>query len=357
MSLIADLLSKVKQQEPKRDVPPLLKDSVQQATVERQARNKYTIPLVVVMAIAVTGVGAVFLMDFFDKPAKTLPHTPAVPIQAIPAPAVQQREPAVAISPPQTAGKDEIHTAAKKEPIRTEAASVVHKKASPKRQVQKAAPKLAGDWQEMKQERASGVRSEAQGEETEKISKQDKDVYLYTARTYELQKNYQKALSDYRKVLTVDPRNFMVMNNISSALIQLGSYDEAIKYAEKALHIRKDYIYSFINMGVAYSQLGRYNEGEGYLRRALLMEPSNRYALLNLGLLYEKSKAYDKAREIFIRLSDTGDAQGYIGLARIAEKQGRTAEAVNYYRAAMSLEVSNSPIWNLANDRLWQLTK
>ncbi|MCX5855746.1 MAG: tetratricopeptide repeat protein [Deltaproteobacteria bacterium] len=352
MSLITDLLSKVKQQEPKRDVPPLLKDSVQHATVERQARNKYTIPVVVVMAIVVTGVGAMFLMDFFDKPAKSLP-----PRQPVAATSLQPREPALVPSPPRAAEKVAMPATIKEEPEKIEGAPPHHKKTSLKRLARKPAPKSAGDWKEMKQERASGVNSEEQVDENEKISKQDKDVYLYTARTYELQKNYQKALSDYRKVLTVDPRNFMVMNNISSALIQLGSYDEAVRYAEKALHIRKDYIYSLINMGVAYSHLGKYKEGESYLQRALLMEPSNRNALLNIGLLYEKSKSYDKAREFFIRLSDTGDAQGYIGLARIAEKQGRTAEAVNYYRAAMSLEVSNSPIWNLANDRLWQLTK
>jgi tetratricopeptide (TPR) repeat protein len=147
------------------------------------------------------------------------------------------------------------------------------------------------------------------------------------------------------------------MNNISSTLIQLGSYDEAIRYAEKALHIRKDYIYSLINMGVAYSHLGKYKEGEGYLQRALLMEPSNRNALLNIGLLYEKSNALNKAREFFVRLSDTGDAQGYIGLARLAEKQGRPSEAINFYKLVVSVENRDSQVWNFANDRIWQLTR
>jgi tetratricopeptide (TPR) repeat protein len=352
MSLITDLLSKVKQQEPKRDVPPLLKDSVQQATVERQARNKYTIPLVVVMAIAVTGVGAMFLMDFFDKPAKTLP--PRLPVAVT---SLQPREPAVVPSPPQAAEKVAMQATIKEEPEKIEVAPPNHKKTSLKRLARKTAPKSAGDWKEMKQGKTSGVNSEEQGDENEKISKQDKDLYLYTARTYEVQKNYQQALTDYRKVLTVDPRNFVVMNNISSTLIQLGSYDEAIRYAEKALHVRKDYIYSLINMGVAYSHLGKYKEGEGYLQRALLMEPSNRNALLNIGLLYEKSNALNKAREFFVRLSDTGDAQGYIGLARLAEKQGRPSEAINFYRLVVSVENRDSQVWNFANDRIWQLTR
>ncbi len=354
MSLITDLLSKVKQHEPKRDVPPLLKDSVHQAVTERRTRNKYVIPLVVVMAIAVTGVGAMFLMDLFDKPAKPLSLNPAVPASA---PAVQQREPVVTTSLPQAAVKGAIQTDAIEKPDRTEEVSAIEKKASPKRHVRKISPKPLGGWKEMKQERASAAGREGRADGIETISKQDKDVYLYAARTYEEEKNYQKALSSYRKVLIADPGNYMVMNNISSTLIQLGAYDEAIRYAQEALRVRKDYTYSLINMGVAYSQLGKYKEGEGYLQRVLLMEPSNRYALFNLGLLYEKGNAYDKARECFVRLSAMGDARGYLGLARIAEKQGRSSEAVNFYRSAMSAEKRHSQTWDFANDRIWQLTR
>lgn len=354
MSLITDLLSKVKQQEPKRDVPPLLKDSIHQATTERRTRNKYVIPLVVVMAIAVTGVGAMFFMDSFDKPSKPLSLNPAVPASA---PAVQRHESAVTKSLPQAAVKGAIQTTAMEKPDRREEVSAIKKKALPKRHVRKTSSKPLGGWKEMKQERASAVSREDQTEGTEIISKQDKDVYLYAARTYEEEKNYQKALSSYRKVLTADPGNYMVMNNISSTLIHLGAYDEAIRYAQEALRVRKDYIYSLVNIGVAYSRLGKYREGEGYLQRVLLMEPSNRYALFNLGLLYEKDNAYDKARECFVRLSAMGDARGYLGLARIAEKQGRASEAINFYRSAMSVEKRHSQTWDFANDRIWQLTR
>ncbi len=352
MSLITDLLSKVKQQESKRDVPPLLKDSVQQDTAERKRKNKMTLLLAAVLIVIVSGLGALFLIDFLDKPAKPLPPRPPMAVPAAPV-----RESAVAVPLPQAAEKGGVRTAEKKESAKSENIAPPHKKAAPKRLAKKTAADSGDALREMRQQKASGAEAEPQGGMGEKISKRDKDVYLYTARTYEMQKDYQKAVSNYRMVLTVDPGNYIVMNNISSALIQLGSYDEAIRYAGEALQIRKDYIYSLINMGIAHSQLGRYKEGEDYLLRALSLEPSNRHVLLNIGLLHEKSNAFDKAREFYTRLADKGDAQGYIGLARLAEKEGKRREAVDLYRAVMSLEGRNSELWNVANDRVWRLTR
>ena len=191
-----------------------------------------------------------------------------------------------------------------------------------------------------------------------KISAQDdKDFYLYTARTYELQKNYQQALANYKKVMVIEPDNFVVMNNIACAMIHLGAYEEAIEYAKGALSIRKGYVPSLINLGVAYGRLGKHQESEGYFLRALSVEPKNRIILLNLGLICEKMDALDRAGGYFATLSETGDAEGYLGLARIAEKQKRTKDAVSFYQTVISLGKADSQPWIFANERLMQLTR
>jgi len=177
------------------------------------------------------------------------------------------------------------------------------------------------------------------------------------ARTFEMEKNYHLALSNYKKVIVIEPDNYVVMNNISCTLIRLGSYEEAIEYAKRALSLRRDYTPSLTNLGAAYGQLGKYHESEGYLLKALSMEPKNRVILLNLGLIYEKMGALDKAGKYFVSLSETGEVEGHMGLARIAEKQGRTADAVSFYKTAMSFDNAGSQAWNFANERLLQLTR
>jgi Tfp pilus assembly protein PilF len=323
MSLINDLLSKVKRQDPKRDVPPLLKEAVMQKTADRKMRSRFMIPLAIAALVAASGVVALFLMDFSQ----------------VPAPASRTK-------------------AAEHKPQRIKTAPIVRGKARPRSAVKTSVTTgSVENRDETRQEKASGMNKPDQAEKTKGISSWDRDLYLYQARTYEMQKNYQGAVSSYRKVLAMDPGNYIVMNNLSGALIQAGAYEEAIGYAQQALQIRKDYMFSHINLGIAYSQLGKYAEGEGYFRQALSSDPANRLALLNLGLLQEKRKALDNAREVFARLSDAGDTRGYLGLARIAEKQGKTADAIKFYQTAMSMESRESPLWATANDRLWQLSK
>ncbi len=172
-----------------------------------------------------------------------------------------------------------------------------------------------------------------------------------------MQGKYSKALSNYKKVLTIEPNNYIVMNNISSMLIYLRSYDEAILYAQKALNIKKDYPSPLINIGIGYGCLGKVSESERYFQRALAIEPSNHNALLNLGILYEKQNSLEKANEYFVKLSDVGDVQGYLGRARIAEKRKRIADAIHYYRLVVSTDAGDSQISDTARERLLQLTK
>lgn len=360
MSLISDLLYKVNRQDPKRDVPPLLKEAVMQKTADRKTRSRFMIPLAIAAFAAAAGVGAIFLMDFFQAPAPVsrtpMKTTEVSPPVAPAATSIVQLETVVVAAVPKSDEKRSMK-AAEHKPQKIETAPV-RRKTTPRSPVKTSV--TAGSVEnrdETRQEKASGEGKPDQAEKTEGISRRDRDLYLYTARTYEMQKNYQGAVSNYRKVLAMDPGNYIVMNNLSCALIQTGAYEEAIGYAQQALQIRKNYLFSHINLGIAYSQLGKYAEGEGYLRQALSTDPANRLALLNLGLLQEKRNAMDSAREVFARLSDAGDTQGYLGLARIAEKQGKTADAILFYQTAMSMESRESPLWATANDRLWQLSK
>lgn len=361
MSLIRDLLSKVKRQEPRRDVPPLLRDTVMQAAAERKTRSRLMIPLSIAALAAAVGVGIIFLLDYVYQPASVSQPPAATIAAAPPAPPaatshVQQPERAVAAVGPKVDEKQPLQVEAHKQK-KTRAAPTAHRKAVRRSPVETSVKAgSAGKLDEARQEKASGMAKADQAEKNE-ATRRDRDLYLYAARTCEMQKNYQGAVSNYRKVLAMDPDNYIVMNNLSGALIQTGAYDEAIRYAQQALQIRKDYLFSLINLGVAYSRMSNYEEGERYLRRALSADPANRLTLLNLGLLLEKRNDPDRASEAFARLSDTGDAQGYLGLARIADRQGKAADAIRLYQTVMSMESRESPLWAAATDRLRQLSR
>ena len=183
----------------------------------------------------------------------------------------------------------------------------------------------------------------------------NKDLQLYLARSYENKKDYSKAFDSYKQILDVDPGNYLVMNNISSLLLHLEAFEEAIEYSEMALNIKKDYVPSLINLGIAYIKSGSLVAGEGYLLKVISIETSNKYALFNIALLYEKIGEYDKAYGSYQRLSKMKDYQGYLGLARIAEKQNRISDAIMFYRELMSIEDIDPGIKRMANDRVYML--
>jgi tetratricopeptide (TPR) repeat protein len=361
MSLITDLLSKVKQREPKRDVPPILKDTVVQSTAERRTRKRLMVALALVFAVVAAGFGAIYLIDFLKEPS-LVTRAPVVATTTI--------QPAPQVVTPQPSQQSEVRTpaTADEDPKAIETAvtpargkdSLTHpseKKLTRKKYAKGIKPEARDRLKEIRQEKASGVEPMGSEKETKRFSKEDRDAALYVARTYEIQKKYRQALSRYMEVLEMEPTNYAVMNNVSSMLIYLGSYEEAIRYAQKALNVRKDYVPPLINMGIGYGQLGKYFESENSFLKALEIEQANQYALLNIGLLYEKQGAFDKANKYFVKLSETGDAQGYLGLARLAEKQQRVADAIRFYKMALSMENIDPQISNTVNERLMQLTK
>lgn len=361
MSLISDLLSKVKKQEPRRDVPPILKDEVLQSAAGRRTRKRLTIALVCAIVLVAAGFGVLTIVESLKGPSLLVRAPVTTP------PAVQSVPPTtMSVTPPQAeirtsaaapAGINASENAIKSERGKDSAQHIRQKKVTTKKYAEPIKPEAKSKLRGMKQEVTAAGENTEMDKASGSTTRQDKDINLYMARTYEAQRNYGQAIAHYKRALSIEPKNYVIMNNIAGMLIYMGSYKEAIQYAEKALNIRKNYVSSLINIGIGYGYLGNNSESEGYFRKALTIEPSNRHAILNLGLLYEKQGTFDMAGHYYQKLSEAGDAQGYLGLARIAEKQEKVAEAIRFYRMALSMENIDPHTSNMINERLIRLTK
>lgn len=351
MSLLADLLSKVKHQGLKRDVPPNLKYAVLSSYEKYAAKKRIIFLSSLVLVAAVAGVGAVYLISFYGKPYEAKKpvrqaEKPLGPVvKKIPPPSEVILPGAITPKLPkeQASGADIQKKKGKKEI----AVKLVkrHQKTSPKEEVflspEAKIPELS---------KGAGDKKMLSGENLSK-----RDTHILTAQTYESKKDYHKALASYKKALAIDPENHVILNNIAGILIRSGSYNEAIQHLKNALSIKEDYVPSLINLGIAHAMLSNFSQGENYLAKALSTEPSNTYALLNFGILYERCGNNDKAYGFFYKLSQTGNIQGYLGIARLAEKQGRFKDAAKIYHEIMSMNGIDPENKKFANERLSQL--
>jgi predicted negative regulator of RcsB-dependent stress response len=357
MSLLADLLSKVEYQGIKGGIPPNLKQVVADST-ERSAIIKKVVILSILVVIAVTtGFGVVYVFQAYIKPA-AVKNTVSMPQPGnLQAAAMQSTAPPLPPSSP-------AQVTSPAPPVPAEPAPQ-KKPLSKKKDVTAISAK--DEEASVQQGQVSRVPDQADGKTAAVIKEQKppssdesdkRDMYLYSAKASESRKDYQQALSNYMKALELDPGNagtYIIMNNIAGIMIQLGRYDEALHYAGTALTLKKDYSPSLINMGIASIKMDNTEEGKKYLARALTLNPSNRSALLNLALLQEKTAEYDNAYSSFYRLAELGDIQGYLGLARVAEKKGKNSDAARIYREILSINNIDPHIKKLAGERLLQV--
>ncbi len=354
MSLLSDLLSKIKHLEPKRDVPPGLRSSVT-TSKKMESQKKRLIFLAAFLTIAlISGFLAVYLMETYlsgnlkhgieqkkqvtEHNAQSINNRSETSTQNYAKnsePQTQDKEKSSLIGktvePAKDVGNEQIIIENQKENLSMQAKqSEIKRKLEvniPQKEMaeKKASPepigsqKILAETDQTTQDRKTILTTENKTY-LEKPDSSEKDLYLYMARNYENKRDYSNALASYKKVLNIEPKNYRVMSNIASILIHLNSFEDAKNYSQMALSHKNDYVPGLINAGIALARLGLLEDAENYLVRALTLEPDNRQALLNIAILYEKKDNYKKAREHYLRLQRLGDTQGSIGLERIGNK-------------------------------------
>lgn len=377
MSLLADLLSKVKSDSnSSREVPPHLKKVVDNAADRQRATKRMTLlALFVAVAVAAGFLSVIFLeKHLFTQPKQIVINRPAdvKPAQHQPVPSplqtkepeqpatIQiapqiQTQPAVQQKPSQAAQAPDMPKEAKQIPSQPPAQQQKQKieaPQSPKTDQSTPSEKAAKPVEQPAAPKKESPAPKPTLQASAGSYDTNSDIYLYTAKNHEARKEYRQAYENYKKALELSPKNFIIMSNISGTLLQMGSYSEAARYAKDSLNYKKDYLPSLINLGIAHIKSGNESEGEGYLSKVLSLDTSNTYALINLSILQENRKEYDKAFGNFQKLAAAGNIQGWTGMARVLEKQGKLKEAAAVYRQILSIDNAGQDAKKTANERL-----
>ncbi len=365
MSLLAELLSKVKNQGIKRDVPPNLKQMVENSTEKAAMRKKIIILSSLVLIAVVVGFGAVYYFEIFVKQEavtgplrRSQPNSPAQAVNPPLQPSATSSQPEQASIQAQAAPPKAIHKRQKK-------VLALFRKSNKAAESDAGLPLAAvnppltavnpplhpsGEGINKRDESQEVNVPLQRGLTTEE--RESRDMHLYAAKNYESRKDYKQALSNYMEALRLEPGAYIIMNNISGIMLMMGRNNEALFYARNALAHNRDYVPALINVGIASIKLNNAADGKKYLARALALDPSNKNTLLNLAILHEQTGDYEKAYSSFYKLAQSGDVQGYLGLARVEERKGNSAEAARIYRELLSMNNIDRKTRELATERI-----
>ena len=92
-----------------------------------------------------------------------------------------------------------------------------------------------------------------------------------------LQLHYQDAFDYCELAVRIEPENSLYLDSAGMIATDLGYYNEAIEYHERALQVGRnrygeehaDIALRYNNLGIVYSQLGKYGEAIAYFEKAL----------------------------------------------------------------------------------------
>ncbi len=171
------------------------------------------------------------------------------------------------------------------------------------------------------------------------------DMYKEFDRVMELANQGQTdaAIIGWKKLLTTNPDDARIRNNLGNALTRAGQPLEAIPEFEKAIALNPEFLNVYSNLGSALLAAGQPSRAILTLERGLQYDPDSADLHYHLGLalasmnrLDEAMREYEKSLQI-----KPEDAKAHFALGVALASKGEVDEAITEYREALRLNPQN----------------
>lgn len=367
MSLLADLLSKLKTDASRdektpstHDIPPTLSNSLGNTSKVSWFNNRYLLTTLLSVAFIAFGVLLVAYFGLFETTVKRK--------SSVPTPVVNKEHPKfvafssgpqIGLTPLVATPKSETHSA--KITLGESATSAVKPKVV--HRARKVLPQHRMPVKVAALPRKTAVRPAPRRESLpepahtppQSMDTGARDTLLYAARSAEQANDWKSALACYRKAQEIDPGNYKIMSNLAAVYNNLGLFDEGIQEAERALARKPNYVPALINAAIGYSTRGNNQRALRLFETARALDPGNRNLTINLGILYERAGNLDEAQAIYRPLASIGDPLALEGMGRIYERKGNRSEAARSYRQILRTANASPALKREVKGRLGRL--
>ncbi len=119
------------------------------------------------------------------------------------------------------------------------------------------------------------------------LTRDNWSALYYRGISFERTKMWDKAEADFRKALSLEPDQPMVLNYLGYSLIEKKlNLNEAIDMVKKAVDLKPNDGYIVDSLGWAYYQIGDYDEAVKHLERAVELKPADPTIASHLGDAY-----------------------------------------------------------------------
>jgi tetratricopeptide (TPR) repeat protein len=127
------------------------------------------------------------------------------------------------------------------------------------------------------------------------------EIYSTRGATYIHLKQYDQAISDFSKVIEINPQLVEAYNNRGFAYYALQQYDKAIADYAKIIQINPQDAEAYTNRGITYTDLQQYDQAMADFAKAIQIDPEYADTYYHRGLAYQKLNEIMPAKADFAK--------------------------------------------------------
>jgi len=114
-------------------------------------------------------------------------------------------------------------------------------------------------------------------------------------------KYYEDAILEYRKVLAINPLDYVVQNTLGIAYHQVMNLNLAKKQYEQAKKINPRYAEAWNNLGTVHYSLKKYKTAVKNYKKSLELQPQSATAYHNMGAAYFGMQKYEEGFAAYLQ--------------------------------------------------------
>jgi tetratricopeptide (TPR) repeat protein len=151
---------------------------------------------------------------------------------------------------------------------------------------------------------------------------------------------YTEAIPEFEKALELNPQYHTIYNNLGRTLLAVGKSDEAIVTFQKGLQYYPESPDLHDHMGLALASKGRFDEAMAEFNNALEIDPNYADAHRNLGRALAMTGHLDQAVPHFERALEINPefAEAHSELGRLLAVEGQYDQAIPHLKKALALK-------------------
>jgi len=171
------------------------------------------------------------------------------------------------------------------------------------------------------------------------------EEHYKSATTYHDLGEFERAISEYRKAIALNPNFPIIYNRLGVAYSELKQYDAALDAYQQALALSPMTAELHYNVGLVHLKQGDLPRALAAFKHAITFDIEWEDAYTGLGEVYLKQGNLGQAAHAYkqaTRLSPNGNSSATLGLGKVYARQERWDDAITAVEKAIDIQVDNT---------------